>query len=196
MDELQEELAVATWRALTQPMTGAEAVLASFEAEWALGIISGDLPNWKFERKLCAALRQVEWSWPWFAEWYASFNAAGEFPFMWRGINDKGELEIVAARLLVHTASHLYYRNRRLVAHTMATLNGQVVRTGQPAGWLPEGWFWTLADAGDPIEMRIAEPYRAAIEAGDLTHIPPFFPGDRTSLGADSHRFPRQPRQT
>jgi hypothetical protein len=41
---------------------------------------------------------------------------------------------------------------------------------------------WRLTHRNDPAEMRVATEKEIAIMSGDMSSLPPFFPGDRTSL--------------
>lgn len=163
-------LALNAWRKVTNQITGADEVLQAFEKEWLTVVVTGQTSR-KLDRCLFDALEPMDWSWPWFEEWLVRFREWGAFPLMWDGIDraeDLTEIEAVCAQLISHTSGALLYRDRQL--RNYAKMSPQSRER------------WVLVDVGDPIEMRIAAPHRRAIEAGEFSQLPPFFPGDRTTF--------------
>ena len=119
-------------------------------------------------KALAEGLRGVAWSWPWFATWQRDFDARGALPYIWES-NDY-RLRPERARVAI-------------LAHTLNTVLGALDR----ASGLPElaerrGGYRLVVIAGCPVEADVASRYAQRIEAGDLSTVPPFFPGDRTSL--------------
>lgn len=159
--------------------------LVTEEIDWPAGIRQAARAAWigAFERgdtrlevrALAAEVFEVEWHWPEFERWHAFFVEEGIWPVMWEAFEPPHDLEedeefeagpVARVRLLTHTLSSTTYRLRDTV------------------NTLPTGWSWDLAVVGDgdDVEPRIAALHQARVRRGDLSALPPYFPGDRTSL--------------
>jgi hypothetical protein len=173
------EAAGAAWDRATAGITGAADELAVFRDEFAQAIAAGGSLH-DLEDALQDALAEREWTWPWFEEWYGRFTEWGVYPFNWPPLAPtptsdpppSAEDLVVYRRaaiapLLAHTAAMIYFRDRHLSR----------VRPGIK---------WRLALRNDEAEKRVAAEKSPAIEAGDLSELPPFFPGDRTTLTTDT----------
>lgn len=173
----ERELLHQSWRFVADGVAGAETVLARFAEPWATAIHYGDDLR-KLERRLADELHGVDWRWPWFEQWARTFLAWRAWPHMWskieKALADEDEdadvrdvIDDQVGRLIIHTAAKVFYMRRNV-------LKGACV-----------DWPWRLVFIDDPggvAERRAGSPYRDAVTRGDLSVLPPFFPGDRTGL--------------
>lgn len=148
--------------------------------ELTRGFWPGDSP-----RREMQILRQIllrrEWRWPLFDEWAARFAADGAWPGMWTSYgeyhaedNDDGMLD-ERIEILHHTLN--------FTANTFAKFAQYLDWYGADPTPRYVLDISSIGDGPGRIEGKIAKPFRAAINAGDHSRLPPFFPGDRTSLG-------------
>lgn len=159
-------------------ITGARDVLAQFQPKFVEGMLQGDTLR-MFDKDLVAALATVDWRWPWLEEWEEKFDSAGLWPFMWPNFVPEdaedddytaGELAIyrrqAMAPLITLTASALSYHFRNA---------DMIFRVGQRG---------RLVFMDDPAERWAAAQYPAEFTFTETMAVPPFFPGDRTSMQA------------
>lgn len=123
-------------------------------------------------RRMDEHLAPVTWRWPWFEEWVERFKNLGIEPYLWRSLREetdrrgRGDADI-RPRLLGYTISAHAYRIRDIVA----TLR------------IPDRrWPRLSVVGGCPAEDLAAREVWPAIARGELSILPPIFPGDRTSL--------------
>lgn len=172
------EAARAAWDRTTAGITGAAEEIAAFREAFAEALAAGESLH-ALEEELQDALAERDWTWPWFEEWSATFAEWGVHPGNWPPLaptptpdppptaEDLAEYRRAAiAPLIAHTAAMIYFRDRHL-------------SRARP------GIRWKLAPRSDEAEQRVAAQKGPAIEAGDLSSLPPFFPGDRTTLTTD-----------
>lgn len=157
---------------------------SAFVATFVLGGAARTL-----ERAVADQLSEVEWTWPWFEEWERRFDEMQIWPVRWplpfldeyEVAADYSSYELASMRrraiapLIVDTAFRVAYRSKHISQHV-------------------EGWGWRLVSMpDDEAELAVARGYRDAIEGGDLSFLPPFFPSDRTSLQSVPRRRPYSP---
>lgn len=177
----KDDLATAehAWTQARAGITGAEGEISAFKDRFASTIAAGK-PLQEIEDDLQDQLAVVDWQWPWFEEWHGKFTEWGTFPLTWPPLappaeeRDQYSADDLAeyrragmALLLAQTAAMIFYRDRHLSKSHMHQA-------------------WQLGHVGDPVEGRVAEAYDDAVRAGDLSKVPPYFPGDRTSLKPNS----------
>lgn len=128
-------------------------------------------------RDLCTVLQRhlsrTTWHWPWFQEWHQHFAPRGEVPYLWQDLAwaaaKSGGQPSDLVPLLEHSVSATIFRLRNL---------RQWAEMAQPL-------FPILAPVNDfqgKVEQRLAREMWPKIASGDWSVLPPFFPGDRTSL--------------
>lgn len=174
------EIARLCWRWVAKQVEGATDLLLSFETDFLNVVVYGNQHPFPVRQRICATLRGVSWTWMAFSAWEEHFREDGNFPRQWNIVqqasgDDKSDGIVF---LIFITAQHAFYSN---------------VKIRRP---MPPGWWLTLTTEEDPVVARIAEPYRKAIEAGDYSAIPPFFPGDPTGLLPDSEKVSRNRTKT
>lgn len=118
-------------------------------------------------------IMQSDWRWQEFEEWRIKFNDLGQWPYLW-----------VKERLHEMPDSNFYTdeywqkRIARILVHTI-TMRAYSLRDEQQK--IECGSTQRFADSADdtcPIETEICRKFNIGL----LTGLPPFFPGDRTSL--------------
>lgn len=128
----------------------------------------------------------VRWDWPWFDEWRDCFSEAGLWPYMWRydryrrgpcyatawADGDEPGQEAARRMLLHHTvgAKGAHLRHNASNRRTMERRPGR-------------HWLYL-----SNIDRDILQHFFPGLEACPDT-VPPFFPGDRTSVLME--RLPR-----
>lgn len=171
----ERDLARRSWDQATKGITGIDAALSDFRERFTTAITTGGSLD-ELDRELEEQLSEADWEWPWFEEWYKTFSEWGAYPYLWPPMApepDEAEPyspeELAAYRkaaiapLIAHTAAMIFYRDRHLEKSHSFTK-------------------WRLAHRNDAAEMRVATEKEIAIMSGDMSSLPPFFPGDRTSL--------------
>lgn len=139
-------------------------------AAWAAAHRSGQ-PREEF-RVLFELLAGTGWAWAEYDRWKAEFERGGRLPYMWEQAtcdtrpDPHGERPRCA--ILAHSLTITAY-----TLNNRSTVDANASRLGGYRLWVIPGCA---------VEAEIAARYAAQIEAGDLTVVPPFFPGDRTTL--------------
>ncbi len=170
-----QELAGQAWDRATSGITGATAELTKFRERF-VAAITGQGAMDELDRDLEDQLSELDWQWPWFEEWYKKFTEWGVYPHLWPPMAPEldesepySDEELAAYRkaaiapLIAHTAAMIFFRDRHIEKSHSFTK-------------------WRLAHKNDPAEMRVAIPKEIDIVSGNMSSLPPFFPGDRTSL--------------
>lgn len=165
--------AAAAWDVVTSGIQGVAAELAAFKPAFVALFVAGS-DSRRFDRDLTSTLRERQWTWPWFDEWDQRFADWGAWPTLWPELapddvddEEYSEEEIVRFRreamagLISHTALMVAYRDWHL-------------SKAQPYH------RWRLVSV-DEVEKRVAEAMSAPEVTGPA-QLPPFFPGDRTTL--------------
>jgi hypothetical protein len=173
----ERDLARRAWDRTASGIAGATDALKPLRERFVKAITEGT-PLEEVENEVVDQLAEREWTWEWFEEWRKLFAETGEFPKSWPALAPEPdpdqpytEAELAeyrraaVASLVVPTAAMVFFRDRR-----MAKAFGYEK--------------WTLAHGDDPVEERIARDKAPAIMGGDYGSLPPFFPGDRTSMRA------------
>jgi hypothetical protein len=151
----------------------------------------------KFLKAFKAVIGPHPWVWPWFDEWREKFRQAQAWPGMWTeiaeldqeapppdpdeeddyGMTPEGVQATLAeaqVELLHHSVSMMGYRLRDMVN----LLN----RSSSPEVWRIK----LTSIAGCPVEEAIAAQFADAVAGWmpgqDFPPLPPYFPGDRTSV--------------
>lgn len=119
--------------------------------------------------RLCGpALAEDDWSWPWFDECASALEQASVWPFLW---NREG--------IRPSTRWHGLPRGlqRSLLVNTIVVAALTDRNLAQYKG-LEHALRLTLRvnDERCPAEAHFCKMYRAAIEAGDFSNIPPYYP--------------------
>lgn len=153
---------------------------ASAFSAWVPTFKSGD-PRAELQA-LSGALFGVAWSWPLFERWFAIFSRAPEWPTMWqRALEYRDAPKNPDASpafmlpLLQQTVTSTIYRLREI---------GQAREIDEPV----YGMLTVMDGSGSAGELDAAQAAWPAIAAGDLSRLPPFFPGDRTHFGLHTQR--------
>lgn len=162
----------AAWDLVVLPIGLAPAAGRALFAAWASAHTKGD-PRAE-NKALSAALKDTDWRWPWFDASAEGFDQDGEWPHMWlrEGLETEKARAEVQPRcvILAHTLSMTAYRMRDMADDAMKDLARR------------RGGYRLSVVAGCPVEARVAAQHAASIEAGDMSRLPPFFPGDRTTI--------------
>ncbi len=120
-----------------------------------------------------------EWGWPELDEWAGRFSASRRWPEIWKNYADAyraaDDNEKRSERIaLLHHYLLFAASNAQLLADFLA---------GQQSGWSQRRLeLRCTEDRSGAIEKSIAKTFQKLIAAGDYSQLPPFFPGDRTSL--------------
>lgn len=162
------ECAQATSIASQLVESGAEA----FAAAWAEG-----RSHWTIVKTVQAAIVETAWDWPTFDRWAQRFTGMGAWPRMWEDLVTNGVLKAEPNRLplLVHFASSTAARSRDIA------LWRQLEQPLYPL-------LSVVRDAWQ-AEAIIASEAWPRIARGDLSVLPPFFPGDRTMLRMEAREY-------
>jgi hypothetical protein len=175
---INRELASEAWDQATKGISGVEAELAGFKDRFVQDIVIG-MPMADLEDKLMDLLAVADWTWPWFEESYKQFGEWRMWPNVWPQLrpdddgttytpDDLAEYRKAAiSPLIIQTAAMIFFRNRHM-------------------GKSSEFTQWKLFHTGDAASMRASEAYKDKIKAGDMSKLPPFFPGDKTRVQADN----------
>jgi hypothetical protein len=131
----------------------------------------------KFDKELVTSLATIDWRWPWLEEWEEKFESAGHWPFMWPDFvpGDSEDEDYTAAELAIYRRQAI----APLITHTASALSyhlrdaDMIFRVGQRG---------RLVLLDDPAERWAAAQYPAEFTFSETMVIPPFFPGDRTSV--------------
>ena len=123
---------------------------------------------------ITAVLAGVDWRWPWLEGFGAAFDHAGIWPLVW-------DRFYRLARPLIWADVHPATRSEMLFSSLY-----RASRTVQDVESLSstQGIFtWTLkGETLCPVESAFVVAHSTAVEAGDYTALPPFFPGDGIRL--------------
>jgi hypothetical protein len=173
----ERDLARRAWDRTASGIAGLGEVFKPLRERFVKAITEGT-PLDELENDVIDQLAEREWTWDWFEEWRTLFAETGEFPRSWPALAPEPdpdqpytEAELAeyrraaVASLITPTAAMVFFRDRRM---------------SKAFGYEK----WTLAHGDDPVEERIAKDKAVAIMGGDFSSLPPFFPGDRTSMRA------------
>lgn len=164
------------WQEVTAGIAGASAELAALEAQFASTMQDGQALR-TFDRALGAALDGKLWDWPLLDGWQGRFEAEGLWPYIWPDFQpDEEEIAEYDARELAAFRRHAA---TPLISHT-AMMTGY--RHRNQAMLTEAGVSLRLVSMGDSAEDWVSGPYITALANGDHRHLPPYFPGDRTSV--------------
>lgn len=171
-------MAENAWDVATKGITGADAVLAEIKPRFVVNIVAGmAMPD--VEDDLADKLSVIDWTWPWFEESYKKFNEWRMWPNVWPQLrpSDDGQSyspedlaeyrKASIAPLIISSAAMIFFRDRHL---SKAHMHQK----------------WRLVHSGDAASMKFSEPWSQKIKDGDLSEMPPYYPGDKTRIGADS----------
>jgi len=139
--------------------------------------------NVRDDQRICERLlTSVEWAWPWFDEWRDRFAAIGEWPHMWikyaklEASPPQWPLEYVRTQ-----------RERERIALLVDTLwraaaQARDLDSGREAIKLlgPGKFHWYLHTGEGVFHDRFVPRIAERIAVGDLSKLPPYFPGDRS----------------
>jgi hypothetical protein len=173
----ERDIARRAWDRTASAIAGATDVFKPLRERFVKAITE-DQPLEDLENDLIDQLAVREWTWEWFEEWRKLFAEWGTFPASWPALapepdpsqpytdDELAEYRRAAvASLIIPTAAMVFFRDRRMT---------------KAFGFEK----WTLATSEDPVEQRVAKDKQPAIMAGEFGSLPPFFPGDRTSMRA------------
>ena len=172
------KLAASAWDQATRGITGADQVIAALKPRFVEAIVEGRaMPD--VEDDISDQLAVADWTWPWFEESYKMFGEWRMWPNTWPQLrpaddgtdysdDDLAEYRKAAiAPLIISSAAMIFFRDRHVSkAHPHQK--------------------WRLVHSGDAASMRASEPHTQKIKDGDLSTMPPFYPGDKTRIGADN----------
>jgi len=129
----------------------------------------------EIERRFDARLSTVAWSWPWFDEWRHRFAESDRWPYMWQHYWQSR----VAAQ-----PEYLERQRRALLADTIlrAVTQARELASGRSAlrQLGAEDFRWSLHTGDGEFHDVYLPGIGPAIARGDLSRLPPFFPGDRS----------------
>lgn len=171
------DIAAAGWDQIAATVSGAQDQLSSLRQAFVDAVVSGDDFR-TLTRKAKAVLSPAEWHWPWFNEWEARFAAAGLSPFLWPGNADEDEVD---------EEQVLRWRREDLAALIIQTAASRAYTLAHLANYRP-GYVVALSSLDDADRLGAAD-HIARVAAGDFTQIPPFFPGDRSTISIRPGRF-------
>lgn len=128
----------------------------------------------------CEAVERVlidqTWAWPWFDQCSVVFADTNKWPIAWQQLDivpSPGWYAIpdrVKANLMAATLVAASYNTRNIVA---------LVNTARATG------AKLTVKPGDercPAEAHFAQLHKRAIERGNYSRLPPYFPGDTTAI--------------
>lgn len=122
-----------------------------------------------------------QWDWPELDEWAARFSKSRRWPKIWGGYADAyrsaapDEKTIQRITLLHHSL---------IMAGTSAQRLSDFISLQSTSMFRYSLTLHFIGDNTGALEKRIGQPFQKAILAGDYSNLPPFFPGDRTSLSS------------
>lgn len=165
------DICAVAWRSVVSQIEGDVAFFDRFGVEFVRLMIAGDAFR-KFNSRLGEVMSNRQWTWPLLERWEALFATEGVSPYMWDfepPTHDRGGEKSAArshgvAKVITHTAAMRAYADRHARKSTSFFAARALFKTDCPA------------------ENLVASRFEAAIAAGDLSVVPPFFPGDRTTL--------------
>ena len=185
-DEELRPFATAAWRLVSSGIVGAQDRLQAAEPRFIACMIDG-MPRRQLDRHLEQSLADAEWTWPWFEQWAVYFDRQGAWPFLWPCLEP--DIDPDDDDPPVYLPAELVAYRRAAIAPLIASVAAKMAyRDRNESRPIPKWFGWRLSMLDDKVENQIAERYRPAVEAGDLTHLPPYFPGDRTTLQRVSRR--------
>ncbi|MGV1823752.1 hypothetical protein [Agrobacterium vitis] len=173
----EKTLAGNAWDQITSGIEGATQELADMRAGFVNTVTEGAVFR-KFEKVLVSRLGTVEWKWPWFETSLEMFREWDVWPQMWPDLTPDEEV----VELEEYSADELAIFRREQISPLISHAASKIYYRSLSMRLMPTGITWRLAYTSDTAEKLAAEPYEAAILAGDISILPPFFPGDRTSL--------------
>lgn len=128
-----------------------------------------------------------EWSWSWFDEWKDRFLEHNIWPQMWLGYakglamkdpeKKRKKLEREKIKILLHTTSKVIYSLRNLSRDRKGFEGSRFLR---------EKYHFRLYcpfDSDKDIIMMFFPDIFDRVLADDFARIPPYFPGDQSSIG-------------
>lgn len=122
------------------------------------------------------------WTWPWWDEWAATFNRNGQLPRYW---------EQEGIKLPARWAEVPHGPRCRILTSTLAIALSAVWNLEQMQESMVFDMYRISLQGNDdlcPVTIETVARFRPLIEAGDYSNLPPYFPGDGSSL-----RFERKP---
>jgi hypothetical protein len=180
-------MAEHAWDVATKGITGADDVLAAIKPRFVANIVAGlAMPD--VEDDLADQLAVRDWTWPWFEDSYAMFDEWRMWPNVWPQLrpSDDGQdysdadlaeyRKAAIAPLIISSAAMIFFRDRHISKSHMHQT-------------------WRIVHTGDAASMKSSERYSQKIKDGDLSVLPPFFPGDKTRIGADNPLKPEDDKR-
>lgn len=186
------------WDRVTVDMTGGGAALAKARRPWIKARAEG-ADTRHIERELEDGLLRSRWHWPWHQRWLERFTAARMWPSMWNLTSSATmrlemnfpEAETAQERrdLICDEHDRIKANAVKLFTHTVSTMASTERDRRQHAEIDTSilGWSWTLSNTMDPPAL-VEALLPAALSAFDAlypapnTPLPPYFPGDMTSV--------------
>lgn len=133
------------------------------------------------------ALAGKKWAWPWFDQLVVAFQQVGFWPATWH------DMKIAPpppwAAIPEEMRSSLFALTLVAAVYVTRDINN-LAESAKVTGWK-----LTLVPGNDacPAETYFADLHRRAVERGNYSNLPPFFPGDGTQVRIhDGKRHPRR----
>ena len=166
------EICQSAWERVVAPMQLPSTLDEKLRDEWVTAHRAGD-PRAEV-RALVAGLEGVHWRWPWFDECATIFAHDAAWPHNWRRDGTVLPGFWKAPRFRCEILAITLYATRAAIDRAPGLAEIAARRGG----------YRLSVVLGCPVEAAVAARHAGAIEAGDLSIVPPFFPGDRTTLTA------------
>jgi hypothetical protein len=136
------------------------------------GLNSADM-----HRRVTAAIGEFVWEWPWFEQCADHFASAGLLPLMWQ---QEGLSNPVRWAEIPHNV------RVRLLTATLNTTVWSVRDIKDAAQMIREAphhhMTVSIGDKRCAATAAMVERFRPQVERGDYSALPPYFPGDQSSL--------------
>jgi hypothetical protein len=147
----------------------ADSIKEALYRPYQTAIRSGD-PR-KEEQSVIRHLAHKEWKWHEFEKWAVEFRKLQEWPAMWKGILSPGErdkeITIVDQQALCKLLA------QHLSATIMTLVHYHQGLEAEECGVYRYKWGASVGDSRSLIEKKLSDKFNR----GEITELPPFFPG-------------------
>lgn len=163
---------------LAMPAAAIEDLRKTFQSAERRGLPSRDIAA-----AVGSVVGEADWRWPWFDATRGVIQATGTVPLDWQqeGIPLTAEWDRIPhakkVRLLTSALAIALYVERELESWRSLTRDRTAARLDL-----------RVNDRRCSTSLALQHKHAPAVEAGDVQHLPPYFPGDQCYLAIDVRR--------